>query len=83
MEPLIDGGTEVEYGVNIQPPFLAELDPELFRDLTRPLYTLLILDVKFLEFNDLGQVALHVDDFILFREELPDLLSKLFDDPQT
>jgi len=82
MKPLIYISPKVKYRVDVEPTLLAELDPELLADLARPLDALLVLDVELLELDDLREVALHVHDLVLLREELAHALPELLDDAQ-
>lgn len=83
VEPLIDGGAEIEYVIDIDVVFLAELHPEPLSDLAGPFDALLVLNVQLLELNDLGYVALSVEILALSGEDLLEVGAKVFYDSKT
>lgn len=83
VEPLIDGGSKIEYVIDIDIVFLAELHPEPLRDLAGPFDALLVLNVQLLELNDLCYVALSVEILALSGEDLIEVGAKVFYDSKT
>lgn len=82
MKPCIDSGSEIEDGINVKPAFLWQLLPELLSYLTGTLYRLLILDVQLFELNNLCQIPLNVNYFVLFWQKLVHFGLKVLDNSQ-